>query len=252
MLNHNQVTVDKIFQIFRNGDNRTGVELLYQHYYRTMYGIAFTILKKEDICQDVVHNVICKLLLLDPSKFPCGHGLSWLYTVTKNEALMYLRNAPNLVSLEEMPAIIEEDKQIRDFVDMDSYEQMIRGLNDTQKQVVTLKVLGGCTHREIAKMLGKPVGTVQWIYHTSVNKLKKVLSVLFVLAVFTIIKFGEKIVNYIEIKKELPGNDLMATLSESKLEGAIIIYGLLGMIFSTLFWIIYKKYQQQLKVKTSK
>ena len=33
MLNHNQVTVDKIFQIFRNGDNRTGVELLYQHYY---------------------------------------------------------------------------------------------------------------------------------------------------------------------------------------------------------------------------
>ena len=239
MQKNNQTTIEEIFRICRGGDNRTGVELLYRDYYRTMYGIAFSILKKNDASEDVIHNVVYKLLRLDSTKFPSQHELSWLYTVMKNEALMFLRSAPVLECIDENTLVIEEDKNIRDLVDMDSYQQMISRLNDTQRQVVTLKVLGGCTHREIANMLGKPVGTVQWIYHSAVNKLKVILSGLSALTVFALGKCVSKIVAY--IKYDPPIIQGEAVISRHQFVEDIVFYGVLAVVFAAVKVIDYKK-----------
>ena len=239
MPKNNQVSMEDIFQVFRDGDSQQGAALLYQHYYKTMYGIAFSVLKSDDDCQDVIHNVVCKLLWLDVSKFPNNHGLSWLYTVTKNEALMFLRKEPALESADEISAIVEEDKNIRDYVDMDSYYAMISGLNDVQKQVVTLKVLGGCTHREIAEMLGKPVGTIQWIYNSSIKKLKILLSVLFTSAVLAWAKCMSKSVEYVLLRNSSPDASIEA--NQIQLEVAIVFYGFLAVLLSIVYWVKRKK-----------
>ncbi len=235
MPKNNQVSIEDIFQVFRDGASQQGAALLYRHYYKTMYGIAFSVLKRDDDCQDVIHNIVCKFLRLDASKFPDNHGLSWLYTVTKNEALMFLRKEPALESVDEISAIVEEDKNIRDYVDMDSYYAMISGLNDVQKQVVTLKVLGGCTHREIAEMLGKPVGTIQWIYNSSIKKLKILLSVLFAATVFAWAKCISKIVDYVLLRNSSPNVSIEA--NQIQLEVAIVFYGFLAVLLSIVFWV---------------
>ena len=179
-----QITVTEIFDLLRSGQQHDGVELLYKHHYNKMYGVAFSIVKKEDVSQDIIHNVIYKLMLLETSKFPSSNELTWLYKVVKNEALMFLRsNSTPLISLDDIQEPISEDVDIHDFIDMDVYYSMVKGLKDEQQQVVTLKVLGGYTHKEIAAMLGKPIGTIQWIYNTSVKKLKVMLSSI-MLAIF--------------------------------------------------------------------
>lgn len=240
MQKNNQTTIEEIFRICRGGDNRTGVELLYRDYYRTMYGIAFSILKKDDASEDVIHNVMYKLLRLDSSKFPSQNGLSWLYTVTKNEALMFLRSAPLWECIDESIPAIEEDKHIRELVDMDSFQRMISGLNDTQRQVVTLKVLGGCTHREIANMLGKPVGTVQWIYHSAINKLKVILSTLVMLTVFALAKCVSKIIAYIKYEPPmLEGDDMGMGGASPQSVGGIAFYGVLAVVFAAVTVIVY-------------
>ncbi len=251
MQKNNQTAIEEIFRICRGGDNRTGVELLYRDYYRTMYGIAFSILKKDDAAEDVIHNVVYKLLRLDSAKFPSRHGLSWLYSVTKNEALMFIRSTPVFEYADEIEAILEEDKNIRDLVDMDSFQRMISGLNDTQKQVVTLKVLGGCTHREIAEMLGKPVGTIQWIYHSAVNKLKVLLSVMLTLTVFAVVKCVSKIVAYIKYDPPMIQGGVETVIPRHQLVEDIVFYGVLAVGLWVITVIVCKKSKKTLLKNSS-
>ncbi|MBR2442035.1 MAG: hypothetical protein IKB20_03115 [Clostridia bacterium] len=82
---------------------------------------------------------------------------------------------------------------------MDMYYSMIKGLKDEQQQVVTLKVLGGYTHKEISVMLGKPIGTIQWIYNTSVKKLRIVLSSILIFIAMTSYGFVDRLTHYLEI-----------------------------------------------------
>lgn len=68
-----------------------------------------------------------------------------------------------------------EEKEINEFVDMDKFNSIIKDLDDRRKKIVTLKILGDYTHKEISEMLDIPIGTVQWLYSTSVSKLKKII-----------------------------------------------------------------------------
>ena len=45
-------------------------------------------------------------------------------------------------------------------------------LDGISREIVTLKVLGGFTHREIAESLHLPAGTVRWKYHAAVHSLR--------------------------------------------------------------------------------
>lgn len=235
-----QITVNDIFELLRSGKQHEGVDLLYKYHYNKMYGVAFSIVKKEDISQDIVHNVIYKLMLLETSKFPTSSELTWLYTVVKNETLMFLRNNNPIISLDDVAIEpIVEDRDIHDFVDMDSYYSMIKGLNDEQRQVVTLKVLGGYTHKEISKMLGKPIGTVQWIYNSSIKKLKITLSSIMVAIILSGGAFVERLVNYISqinTVPEVPGQTIYIPFDYS-----IVVFAVIFVSSSILFSLIFKK-----------
>ena len=241
MSKNKQITVTEIFDLLRGGNQRDGVDFLYRYHYNKMYGVAFSIVRKEDVSQDIVHNVVYKLLLLDVSKFPSSNELTWLYTVVKNEALMFLRNnSTPLISLDDIQEPISEDRDIHDFVDMESYYSMIKGLNDEQRQVVTLKVLGGYTHKEISAMLGKPIGTIQWIYNTSVKKLKVMLTSIFISIIGLGVGFVYRLKHYIEIilyfETENPGHSFIIPF-----DYMIIVYGTLAVAAIIAFVVTFIK-----------
>ena len=52
---------------------------------------------------------------------------------------------------------------------------MNRVLNETERQIVTLHVISGFKHREIAELLEKPVGTVLWTYNNALGKMRKAM-----------------------------------------------------------------------------
>ena len=122
---------------------------------------------------------------------------------------------------------------------MDTYYSMIKGLNDEQRQVVTLKVLGGYTHKEISKMLGKPIGTIQWLYNASIKKLKITLTSIMVAIVLSVAGFVERLVNYISQKNaapELPGQTIRVPFDYS-----IIVFAVLFVFLSVTFLLVLKK-----------
>lgn len=132
-----------------------------------------------------------------------------------------------------------EDREIYDFVDMEAYCAMIKGLNEEQRKIVTLKVLGGYTHKEIAQMLGKPIGTIQWIYNTSIKKLKIALSSILLAIVLTGVGFIERLVNYVTQLNAVP--EIPGQMIHIPFDSSIVIFGVLFVSLSIAFLLIFKK-----------
>ena len=171
----------QILTRIRDKDPR-GFELLYQHYFRFMFSTAYTVLSNADDCYDVIQSVMLRLYTLDRDLFPTAHEWGWLQTVVKNEALMRLRREKPTVPLEDSFDLPAYDRRIDDFVDMDEFRALTASLNERQRKVVTMKIMGDMTHKEIAKLLSLPIGTVQWLYNTSIKELRRAMAALAALA----------------------------------------------------------------------
>ena len=175
-----------IFIILKS-KNQEGFRLFYEKYYRMIYGIAFSVVKNEELSKDTVQAVMLKLFTLPIDKFPASNELSWLYTVTKNEALQLLRKEKQTESLEGVELPLPKS-EIDDYIDMQNFYAMIGELNDKQRKIVSLKILGDMTHRQIGELLDMKTGTVQWLYNTAIIQLRTKLVVSgvlsFILGVF--------------------------------------------------------------------
>lgn len=169
------INIQTIFDLIKNKEN-FGLELLYKEYNKMMFAVAFSITKNEEDSKDVVQNILLKLTTLDKDKFPKHGGKSWLYSVIKNEALNYIKKDKRVVYTDKLIDVPIVEENICELFDMENYYDMISTLSDKQKEVVTLKVLGDMSHKEISKILNKPIGTIQWIYNTSIKRLRLVFT----------------------------------------------------------------------------
>ena len=181
-------------------NNKIAFEKLYSKYNKTVYGIAFSILKNKPDSEDVVQTVFTKIYTLEKDKLPKDKIGSWLYSVTKNETLLLLRKKDNNVNLEDIYSIKDENNEIYKFISQDSYNRLINSLNPKEQEVVSLKLLSNLTFKEIGSLLGESTNTVKWRYDKAIHTLKITLSNL---SMF-IITFVFGIIILKNDKKELP------------------------------------------------
>ena len=163
-----------IFQDLQQGDSKK-LNNLYNEYNRLIYGIAFSISKNKEDSEDIVQIVFLKIFQIDKSKLPTNNEASWLYSLTKNETLNYLRKKKQELNLDEIYYISEEDKELNKIIDNDSYNRLIAKLDKKGQEIVSLKILSNMSFREISLLLNIPMGTVQWKYYTSLYTLRLLL-----------------------------------------------------------------------------
>ena len=159
----------------KNG-NKEAIEELYRNYNKMTYGIAFSILKNKEDSEDVVQIVFAKLYVLDKEKFPKEKEATWLYSVTKNEALAILKSKHDNISLENIYNLEDNNNEIDKLINRDSYNKIINKLDKKEQEIVSLKVLSKLTFSEIAEMLGESINTIKCRYYKSMYTLKILLS----------------------------------------------------------------------------
>lgn len=157
-------------------NNKIAFEKLYNRYKQLVYGIAFSILKNKQDSEDVVQSVFTKIYQIDRDKLPTNQEASWLYTITKNQAISLLRKKTNNVDLDTIYEIEDSDNEINKIIDQDSYNRLISKLNDKEKKIISLKILANLSFEEISKLVNESTGTVKWRYYKSINTLKLLLS----------------------------------------------------------------------------
>lgn len=166
----NEKELHELFYRWKENE-KEAYEKLYQKYASLVYRIACTVLKNKENAEDVMQNVFVKLANLPKEKLPTKCEASWLYSVTKNEAISYLRKNKEILPIEEVSKERKED-ELEEFMQRDSYETMISYLENKEKQIISLKVEMGLSFKEIASLLNMPMGSVQWKYYKSLHSLK--------------------------------------------------------------------------------
>ena len=135
---------------------------------------------------------------------------SWLYSITKNETINYLKRNKNNIDLDSIYNIEDDNNEINKIIDQDNYNRLISKLNNKEKEIISLKIISNLSFEEIGKLLKEPTGTVKWRYYKAVNTLKILLSnlgmfiITFVIGIKTL--FNKKASDKVEQDKTIGNN----------------------------------------------
>jgi RNA polymerase sigma factor (sigma-70 family) len=231
--------INTIFSKMRISRNEALTEL-HHFYFRTIYGVALSVCKDQDQSYDIVQNVMLRLQTLPNEKLPVSSELTWLYTVTKNEALQEMRRHKGELPLDDSFDPPSAYTEIDEFVDMDHFFAIISDLNERQKEIITLKLVSDMTYREIAQQLQMKAGTVRWIYSTAIMKLRTKMGISTVLSVILGLCFAGK------LYWDLHPTGMIGISSVPAVSAAAIMLGiafLLSLVF--LFHYICKAFNQR-------
>ena len=130
----NNKELEKVFlEIKQNKTN--GVENLYNKYKKVVYGIAFMISKNQDDAEDIMQSVFTKIYKLEKSKIPINNYASWLYSITKNETINYLKKKKNDIPLDKVYEIPNDNNELNKIIDNIEFNKLISKLNDKKKKL---------------------------------------------------------------------------------------------------------------------
>ncbi len=73
-----------------------------------------------------MQNVFTKLVQMPLEKLPSKKEATWLYEVTKNEAMTYLRKYKKEYEIETVYELVDEDTKIDEIMDKQDYQKLIQ------------------------------------------------------------------------------------------------------------------------------
>ncbi|MCM4169647.1 ECF RNA polymerase sigma factor RpoE [Arenibacter antarcticus] len=153
------------------------MSLLYEHYGDTLLGVAFKVVRNEELAQDVLQESFLKIWkksdTYDPSK---AKLFTWLFRITRNTAIDKLRSVNT-----------KSDKEIQMDVS-DVYKLGTEGLNpelmdiqdnldkiDSKYQIVLDALFfQGMTQQEASDELNIPLGTIKSRLKIGLREMKKI------------------------------------------------------------------------------
>lgn len=172
----NEKQFKELITKFKNKGFETSFEELYEKYNTLIFKIAYSITKNTEDSEDIVQSVFSKIYTMPKESLPSNHCLSWLYSVSKNEAISLLRKKKNTLDLDSIYEIQDNNNELNDIIDTLEFNRMIGDLNEKDKEIISLKLLTNLSFSEISALLKEPSGTIKWRYYKSIHSLKLMLS----------------------------------------------------------------------------
>lgn len=154
-------------------DDGNALERLYDMTCSAIYAYALSVLKNVYDAQDVMHDVYVKVYDSAHNYVSYGKPMAWLLTIAKNLCYTRFRQQAKFCDVGDE----ELEKQFADDAQMTSDDklvivQMLKSLNDSERQIVVMHALGGMKHKDIAKTLDMPLATVLSKYNRALKKLQ--------------------------------------------------------------------------------
>ncbi len=137
---------------------------------KQVYVAIINIIKNKTICEDIMQDTYLKFLNNIHKYKDKTNVIAFIVTIARNLAINeYNKNKREVhydLSLYEEEIVSKtEETPLLDLV----YET----LSGIELEVFILHVIDDLKHREIAKIMKKPLGTITWIYNKALKKMKE-------------------------------------------------------------------------------
>jgi RNA polymerase sigma factor (sigma-70 family) len=155
-------------------DNLTEFKNLFNEHKKHVFAMALSILRDFELSEDVLQEVFIRLFQhLKHNEIT--NIKAWLIRVSRNMALDVYRKKKR-----ELTGFDDDYFERVHYFSEDPLEKMVLAkylalLDSEERQIVILKEISGMKHKEIAKIIEKPLGTVLWKYSIALKKLRKAL-----------------------------------------------------------------------------
>ena len=146
---------------------------LYELIETDVYAYALSKTANKQDAEDVTHDTFVQIWKKAKQYTVMGKPLAWIFTVEMNLIRKQFHKSQRFVSLDEA---IEVDSGDGDFTETilnnEFLGQILNTLNEEEREIIVLHIVSGLKHREIAKLLKKPLSTVLSRYNRAIKKLQ--------------------------------------------------------------------------------
>lgn len=169
---------DRLVQRCLEGDS-SAFKQLYRLYSRSMYNVAYRLVHDEDEAEDVLQEAfISAFRSLDHYRGDSTFG-AWLKRIVINKGI----NALKKRKMERLPEddrfdVVEEEDEFEDYpLSVEKVKAAIERLPDGYRMVLSLYLIEGYDHGEIAEIMGISESTSKSQFNRSKKKLREILEV---------------------------------------------------------------------------
>lgn len=159
--------------------------LVYDAVAGPVLGLVFSVLRdpvqSEEVAQEVLVEVWRTAARYQPER---GRPMTWIMTLAHSRAVDRVRSIQATAQrdhkaalLDHTPAFDEVTEEVETRWEREQVRRCMRGLTELQRQAVTLAYYRGLTYREVAELLGTPLGTVKTRLRDGLIRLRDCLGV---------------------------------------------------------------------------
>ena len=163
------------------------LEELYDRYARPAYSLARRVTGDRVFAEEAVQEVFLAVWR-QPGRFQAGRGgfATWLLAAVHHKAVDAVRReeavrrralalqSVQALDVSDPPASRPEDA-VEERMRGERVRRALRALPESQREAMTLAYYGGYTQREIAALIGTPIGTVKTRMHRAMHNLRNAL-----------------------------------------------------------------------------
>ena len=153
--------------------DRSAMGKLYELVGTDVYAYALSKTASKENAEDITHDTFVKVWKSAKRYSPLGKPLAWIFTIEVNLIRKLYNKSKMFVPLEEAIDVEPIGENFAEkIITNDFLKQLLNVLSEEERVVITLHIVSGLKHREIAKLLDKPLSTVLSKYNRSIKKLQ--------------------------------------------------------------------------------
>lgn len=151
---------------------------LYETYFSTVYKYIFSISRDVHIAEDVTQETFFKALkYADGFRGDCKLSV-WLIQIAKNCYMDELRKRKRILSAEEIEGTVSSEDLSVSYIEKEkalSVHRKLHQLREPYKEVVSLRIFGELSFKEIGEIFGKSENWARVTYHRGKTRIKEEL-----------------------------------------------------------------------------
>jgi RNA polymerase sigma-70 factor, ECF subfamily len=175
-----QLADEDLMPLVQAGEARA-FEVLYERHSTAAFSLAYRMCGSRGLAEDVTQEAFLAVWR-SGARYDRARGSvrTWLLGIVHNRGIDALRRgavherrrASDEGIADRVPAAERTELEVARRDEADALRRLIDELPDEQGRVIELAYFGGFTHREIADMLGAPIGTVKGRMRLGLEKMR--------------------------------------------------------------------------------
>jgi len=165
-----KIQLNNLLIELKNG-NIDSLDTIYELTYKAVFSVALSVVHNSEDAKDIMMNTYIRIREKIHYYTPNTNAYAWILTMARNISINEYKKLSRSSAVDFAQFEFVGESNINENIPV--FKIAKRVLNADELTIVLLHIVSGYKHREIAGIVGKPLGTVLWSYNNSLKKIKK-------------------------------------------------------------------------------